>query len=46
MTDTFAGISPQSVPLFVAGQLIGSAAATLLARWLVDAKLATKLDSN
>jgi len=33
MTDTFAGISPQSVPLFVAGQLIGGAAATLLARW-------------
>ena len=34
MTDTFAGISPQSVPLFVCGQLIGGAIAALLARWL------------
>jgi glycerol uptake facilitator-like aquaporin len=34
MTDTFAGISPQSVPLFVCGQLFGGATATLLARWL------------
>ena len=35
MTNTFAGISPQSVPLFVCGQIFGGAAATLLARWLV-----------
>lgn len=35
MTDTFAGISPQSVPLFVGGQLIGGAIATLFARWLL-----------
>lgn len=35
MTDTFAGISPQSVPLFVCGQLIGGAIATLFARWLL-----------
>jgi glycerol uptake facilitator-like aquaporin len=35
MTDTFAGISPRSVPLFVCGQLIGGAMATLLARWLL-----------
>ena len=34
-TDTFAGISPSSVPLFVAGQLLGGAAATLFARWLL-----------
>src|SRR5918999_2916320 len=29
MTDTFAGISPASVPLFVCGQLIGGALGTL-----------------
>jgi len=34
-TDTFAGISPASVPLFVGGQLLGGAAATLFARWLL-----------
>jgi glycerol uptake facilitator-like aquaporin len=34
MTDTFAGISPQSVPLFVSGQFIGAALATLCAAWL------------
>jgi glycerol uptake facilitator-like aquaporin len=35
MTDTFAGISPKSVPLFVCGQLIGGVMATLFARWLL-----------
>jgi glycerol uptake facilitator-like aquaporin len=35
MTDTFAGISPQSVPLFVCGQFLGAALATFLARWLL-----------
>jgi glycerol uptake facilitator-like aquaporin len=35
MTDTFTGISPSSVPLFVLGQLIGGAAATVFARWLL-----------
>jgi glycerol uptake facilitator-like aquaporin len=34
-TDTFAGIRVADVPLFVAGQLIGAAAATALFRWLV-----------
>ena len=38
MTDTFAGISPRSVPLFVAGQLVGAALATWFARWLLGAK--------
>jgi glycerol uptake facilitator-like aquaporin len=33
-TDTFAGISPHSVPLFLCGQLVGGASATLFARWL------------
>lgn len=46
MTDTFAGISPQSVPLFVCGQLLGGAAATLLARWLLGGELATASDPN
>jgi glycerol uptake facilitator-like aquaporin len=34
-TDTFAGISPQSVPMFVVGQIIGSVAAGMFARWLI-----------
>jgi glycerol uptake facilitator-like aquaporin len=34
-TDTFAGIRPVDVPLFVAAQLAGAAAATMLFRWLV-----------
>jgi glycerol uptake facilitator-like aquaporin len=43
-TDTFTGISPRSVPLFVGGQLLGGAAATLFARWLIGAKLTGKPD--
>ena len=35
-TDTFAGIAPQSVPLFIGGQFIGGAAAALFARWLLQ----------
>lgn len=38
MTDTFAGISPRSVPLFILGQSFGAIAATLLARWLLQEK--------
>ncbi len=38
MTDTFAGIAPQSVLLFVAGQFIGGALAALVSRWLVSRK--------
>ena len=34
-TDTFSGIRPSDVPGFVAAQLAGAAAATLLFRWLV-----------
>jgi glycerol uptake facilitator-like aquaporin len=34
-SDTFAGIRPDDVPGFVAAQLAGAAAATLLFRWLV-----------
>lgn len=35
LTDTFAGIRPVDVPLFVVAQFIGGLAATFLFRWLV-----------
>ena len=35
LTDTFAGISPESVPLFLVGQVSGATLALLLSRWLV-----------
>jgi glycerol uptake facilitator-like aquaporin len=34
-TTTFAGVRPADVPGFVAAQIMGAAAATLLCRWLV-----------
>jgi glycerol uptake facilitator-like aquaporin len=34
-SDTFTGIRPVDVPLFIAAQIAGAAAATLLFRWLV-----------
>jgi glycerol uptake facilitator-like aquaporin len=40
MTDTFAGISPRSVPLFIVGQSLGGVAATLFARWLLAGNVA------
>jgi len=36
-SDTFAGIRPIDVPAFVAAQLAGAAAATILFRWLIPA---------
>lgn len=36
LSDTFAGISPADVPHFVAAQLIGAAAAAIVARLLFD----------
>ena len=39
MTDTFAGISPRSAPLFILSQAIGGTAAALFARWLLGAKV-------
>lgn len=36
LSDTFAGIRPADVPLFVAAQLLGGIAATILLRWLTD----------
>jgi glycerol uptake facilitator-like aquaporin len=38
LSDTFAGIAPKDVPLFVLAQLTGAAAAALLARLLFDDK--------
>ena len=35
LSDTFAGIRPLDVPGFIAAQLLGAAAATLLFRWFV-----------
>lgn len=40
-SDTFSGIRPADVPGFVAAQLTGAAAATLLFRWLVPVLPAT-----
>ncbi len=37
LSDTFAGIRPVDAPAFIAAQLIGATAATLLFRWLVPA---------
>ena len=34
LSDTFAGIAPRDVPLFVAAQLLGAGAAALTGRWL------------
>jgi glycerol uptake facilitator-like aquaporin len=38
LTNTFAGVRPPDVPAFVAAQLAGGFAATLLFQWLVPAK--------
>ncbi|MFZ3343165.1 MAG: MIP/aquaporin family protein [Terriglobales bacterium] len=34
-TDTFSGVRPADVPGFIAGQMLGAAAATALFRWLI-----------
>jgi len=34
LSDTFAGIAPHDVPLFIAAQLFGAAVAAVVARWL------------
>ena len=36
LTDTFAGIRPIDVPLFIVMQLVGAALAVAVARWLAD----------
>jgi glycerol uptake facilitator-like aquaporin len=42
LTDTFAGIRPIDVPWFVAAQLVGAFAATLLFRWLLPVAKRTR----
>ena len=44
LSDTFAGIRPHDVPLFVIAQILGAIAATILFRWLVPG-LRTKAKS-
>jgi glycerol uptake facilitator-like aquaporin len=36
LSDSFAGIAPADVPMFVLAQLTGAAAAAIVARWLFD----------
>ena len=36
LSDTFAGIAPNDVPLFIVAQLLGAAGAALVARWMFD----------
>jgi glycerol uptake facilitator-like aquaporin len=38
LSDTFAGIAPHNVPLFIVAQLIGAGLAGLSARWLFPAE--------
>jgi len=37
-TNTFAGISPSSLPLFVGGQIVGGVAAAAFASWLLEGR--------
>jgi glycerol uptake facilitator-like aquaporin len=46
MTDTFAGISPRSVPLFIGGQIVGAVAATLFGRWLLGPMKENDMDAH
>jgi glycerol uptake facilitator-like aquaporin len=36
LSDTFAGIAPRDVPLFISAQLVGAALAALAGRFLFD----------
>lgn len=44
LTNTFAGIAPGDVPVFIAAQLAGAAAAALFARWLFDERQSSASD--
>jgi glycerol uptake facilitator-like aquaporin len=44
MSNTFSGIRPADAPGFIAAQLAGAAAATLLFRWLIPSVVASRLD--
>lgn len=45
-TDTFAGIRPLDVPGFIAGQIVGATAATMLFKWLVPALRKSRIASS
>jgi glycerol uptake facilitator-like aquaporin len=36
LSDTFAGIAPRDVPMFILAELLGAGAAAIVARWLID----------
>ena len=36
LTNSFAGIAPHDVPVFIVAQLLGAACAAIVARWLLD----------
>lgn len=36
LTNSFAGIAPQNAPAFIAAQMVGGAAAAIVAHWLFD----------
>lgn len=38
LTNTFAGIAPHDVPVFILAQLLGAGSAALVGRWLFDAR--------
>jgi glycerol uptake facilitator-like aquaporin len=42
LSDTFAGIAPENIFGFVGAQILGAAAATVLACWLFEARSANK----
>ena len=44
MSNTFSGIRPADAPEFIAAQLAGAAAATLIFRWLIPSVGASRLD--
>ena len=44
LSDTFAGIAPESAPAFIVAQLAGALLACALARWLWDAKAQGRLE--
>ena len=43
LTNTFAGIAPHDVPLFIVSQLVGAALAAFVARWLFDDLASTRI---
>ena len=36
LSNTFAGIAPRDIPMFILAELLGAGAAAIVARWLID----------